>query len=258
VPDPPTAPDLAEGTAAWLAIGAVRLAGLCLLVALLALLRVRRPAAVVERGADRRRRGDVVAVLGRQRAEIDRLRREVEAARRAADELNSHVGDALRHVAVVRYDAFGDMGGRLSFSAALLDDAGDGVVFSTITGRSDSRTYAKGVKAATATSRSHPRSARPCRTRGAPARVRRTRVRAMPGVPPARYAFLGPEGTFAEAALRTVPAASSADLQPHPTVAAALEAVRCRRRRRPPSCRSRTRSRARCRRHWTTSRSASR
>ena len=48
----------------------------------------------------------------------------------------------------------------------------------------------------------------------------------MPGVPPARYAYLGPEGTFTEAALRTVPAAASADLEPQPTVAAALEAVR--------------------------------
>lgn len=48
----------------------------------------------------------------------------------------------------------------------------------------------------------------------------------MPGVPPARYAYLGPEGTFTEAALRTVPAASRADLQPQPTVVAALDAVR--------------------------------
>lgn len=48
----------------------------------------------------------------------------------------------------------------------------------------------------------------------------------MPGVPPARYAYLGPEGTFAEAALRTLPAATKADLQPHPSVALALDAVR--------------------------------
>ena len=48
----------------------------------------------------------------------------------------------------------------------------------------------------------------------------------MPGVPPARYAYLGPEGTFTEAALRTVPAASRADLQPEPSVTAALDAVR--------------------------------
>jgi hypothetical protein len=50
---------------------------------------------------------------------------------------------ALRHVGVVRYDAFGDMGGRLSFSAALFDDEGNGLVISSINGRSETRTYAK-------------------------------------------------------------------------------------------------------------------
>ena len=54
---------------------------------------------------------------------------------------------ALRHLAVVRYDAFGDMGGHLSWSLALLDDSGDGVVLTSIHGRSDSRTYAKSIAA---------------------------------------------------------------------------------------------------------------
>lgn len=48
----------------------------------------------------------------------------------------------------------------------------------------------------------------------------------MPGVPPARYAYLGPEGTFAEAALRTLPAAARGELSPQPSVSAALDAVR--------------------------------
>ncbi|MEP7089665.1 MAG: prephenate dehydratase [Nocardioidaceae bacterium] len=48
----------------------------------------------------------------------------------------------------------------------------------------------------------------------------------MPGVPPARYAYLGPEGTFTEQALRTLPAAAKADLQPCATVTLALDAVR--------------------------------
>jgi hypothetical protein len=39
------------------------------------------------------------------------------------------------------------MGGRMSFSAALLDDAGDGLVLTSINGRSETRTYAKGVRA---------------------------------------------------------------------------------------------------------------
>ena len=48
----------------------------------------------------------------------------------------------------------------------------------------------------------------------------------MPGIPPTRFAYLGPEGTFAEAALRTIPAASRGTLLPQPSVHAAIEAVR--------------------------------
>lgn len=49
----------------------------------------------------------------------------------------------------------------------------------------------------------------------------------MPGVPPARYAYLGPQGTFTEEALLRVPAASAgADLEPCTSVPAALDAVR--------------------------------
>jgi hypothetical protein len=68
------------------------------------------------------------------------LRREVAA-------LRAEAGHGLKHVAVVRYDAFGDMGGHLSWSVALLDDRGDGVVLSSIHGRSEARTYAKGIAA---------------------------------------------------------------------------------------------------------------
>ena len=48
----------------------------------------------------------------------------------------------------------------------------------------------------------------------------------MPGVPPARYAYLGPAGTFTEQALRALPAAVSAAGVPYAGVPAALEAVR--------------------------------
>jgi hypothetical protein len=54
---------------------------------------------------------------------------------------------ALRNVALVRYDAFGEMSGRMSFSLALLDDKGDGVTISAIAGRSDTSVYAKGITA---------------------------------------------------------------------------------------------------------------
>ena len=48
----------------------------------------------------------------------------------------------------------------------------------------------------------------------------------MPGLPPSRYAYLGPEGTFCEAALRTLPAADKAEHLPCVSVADALDAVR--------------------------------
>jgi hypothetical protein len=70
--------------------------------------------------------------------------------------LNQVVATSLRHLAVVRYDAFGDMGGHLSWSMALLDDLGDGVVLTSIHGRSESRTYAKNVSAWTASQQLSP------------------------------------------------------------------------------------------------------
>jgi hypothetical protein len=75
----------------------------------------------------------------------DALPEDVHGLRQEVAALRAETGDALRHLAVVRYDAFGDMGGHLSWSLALLDDAGDGVVLTSIHGRSDARTYAKSV-----------------------------------------------------------------------------------------------------------------
>lgn len=48
----------------------------------------------------------------------------------------------------------------------------------------------------------------------------------MPGVPPTRFTYLGPEGTFSEQALRRVPAAERAELRPARSVPDALDAVR--------------------------------
>ncbi|HUN37754.1 MAG TPA: DUF4446 family protein [Trebonia sp.] len=54
---------------------------------------------------------------------------------------------ALRDVAVIRYDALQEMSGQLSFSLALLNSSGDGIVLSSINGRAETRTYAKIVMA---------------------------------------------------------------------------------------------------------------
>lgn len=96
----------------------------------------------------------VVALLAVRRSSgprralgVDALPEDVHGLRQEVAALRAEAGDALRHLAVVRYDAFGDMGGHLSWSLALADDGGDGVVLTSIHGRSDARTYAKTLRA---------------------------------------------------------------------------------------------------------------
>jgi uncharacterized protein YlxW (UPF0749 family) len=88
-----------------------------------------------------------VELLSRHEETIARLKAAVRQLageqRRQAEALMSSV----QRVGLVRYDAFEDMGGHLSFSAALLDAEGDGIVITSINGRQDTRCYAKPVEA---------------------------------------------------------------------------------------------------------------
>jgi hypothetical protein len=116
------------------------------LVAQMRLRRLRRSYSVLQSGDGE---SSFVEAAARTSGEVDGLRRDVAVLSAGMDDVRADLADAIRHVAVVRYDAFGDMGGRLSFSAALLDDSGDGLVLSSIAGRTETRTYAKGVKRGT-------------------------------------------------------------------------------------------------------------
>jgi hypothetical protein len=90
-------------------------------------------------------RDDVLIALQRHIDEVTALRRDVGDTRRYTDELRRLIGMSISRVATVRYDAFDDMGGRMSFSSALLDEHGNGVVVTAINGRTETRTYAKPV-----------------------------------------------------------------------------------------------------------------
>lgn len=88
---------------------------------------------------------DVAEVMAGQVEALGVERGRIGALEESVAVLRGGVEQSLQHIAVVRYDAFGDMGGRMSFSAAIVDDRGDGMVFSSIHARSESRTYAKGI-----------------------------------------------------------------------------------------------------------------
>ncbi|MBT2207194.1 MULTISPECIES: DUF4446 family protein [Actinomadura] len=68
------------------------------------------------------------------------LRRQLQVADGSVDER------AMRDLAIVHYDALKEMSGHRSFSLALLNAVGDGVVLSSINGRTETRTYAKVVQ----------------------------------------------------------------------------------------------------------------
>jgi Protein of unknown function (DUF4446) len=118
-----------------------------LLLAVLALglrlARIRRTYAQVLDGVPH---GDLLAAVSRQIQSVRDLQRTTELIGRETAQLRQRVSSAVRTVGFARYDAFPDVGGQLSFSTALLDEAGDGVVLTTINGRTNSRSYAKAVK----------------------------------------------------------------------------------------------------------------
>ncbi|MFF1819130.1 DUF4446 family protein [Kribbella sp. NPDC051587] len=76
---------------------------------------------------------------GTVKSELRRLGKDIEVTR-------AEVRETLQHLAMVRYDAFGDTGGKLSWSLALLDDNGHGVILTSINSRADARTYAKEIR----------------------------------------------------------------------------------------------------------------
>ena len=90
-------------------------------------------------------RESFVDVVARTIDEFHSLRDEVGDLDLSLAQTRRELSQALRHVSVVRYDAFGDLGGRFSFSAAMLDDSGDGLVLTSIHGRTETRTYLKGL-----------------------------------------------------------------------------------------------------------------
>lgn len=136
----------APDTAAAVALAAAAVAAVAIAAATSAVVRlghIRRAYAAVAGVTDAQ---DVLTELARRADDVSALQRQVGQLERQLRTARTDLSDAVRHVAVVRYDAFADLGGRMSFSAALLDDAGDGLVLTSINGRSESRAYAKGVK----------------------------------------------------------------------------------------------------------------
>jgi hypothetical protein len=77
---------------------------------------------------------------------VEQANRRMELLEQAVGVLQAQIPSCLQRTGMVRYDAFESVGGEQSFSVALLDGKGDGVVLSGVHSRNDVRIYAKQIQ----------------------------------------------------------------------------------------------------------------
>jgi Protein of unknown function (DUF4446) len=128
----------------YLALGACLALGVGVAVLAARLRAARRTYATLLAGGDGGE--DLLAAVARQIQATDRLRGKLNLVGRETAQLRRRVSSLIGTVGLTRYDAFPDAGGHLSYSAAFLDEAGDGLVLTAINGRADTRSYAKPVR----------------------------------------------------------------------------------------------------------------
>jgi hypothetical protein len=86
-------------------------------------------------------------LVTRQGERLETTRAQVERLNKAVTRLDLSVLKSLQCVGLVRFNPFEDTGGDQSFALALLDKQGNGVVISSLHGRTATRFYAKAIKA---------------------------------------------------------------------------------------------------------------
>lgn len=77
---------------------------------------------------------------------VDRTTCRMDALEQSVGVLQAQLPSCLQRVNLVRYDAFDDVGGEQSFSLALVDAQGDGVVITSVYSRLDVRVYCKAIR----------------------------------------------------------------------------------------------------------------
>jgi hypothetical protein len=143
--------DSLNSTVGIVALAAALVAVIAVIVAAVALVRLRRLRAdqlrVLGEASDR----DVVRHAADVERRVDGLQAGIDSLSRALferlSEAEKRLDGSVSKTAVVRYDAFNETSGHQSSSVAMLDDRGDGVIFSAILQREQARVYVKPVEA---------------------------------------------------------------------------------------------------------------
>lgn len=89
--------------------------------------------------------GNLEHVLVNVQQEINRQAEDIRLAEERIQEIENQLPKMVQHVNLIRFKGFEDVGGDLSFSAAILNGEGDGMVITALHARDDTRIYAKKV-----------------------------------------------------------------------------------------------------------------
>jgi hypothetical protein len=89
--------------------------------------------------------GNVPAMLAEYLSVVRKVANRTDEMEGQVDYLIQNLPYLVRHVGLVRFSPFHDTGGDQSFSMAILDGRGDGIVVSALHSRQESKLYAKPV-----------------------------------------------------------------------------------------------------------------
>ncbi|MEG0798337.1 MAG: DUF4446 family protein [Acidaminococcaceae bacterium] len=89
---------------------------------------------------------DIGSLLTETLAELKVAQAKIKQLEEHDAKLAKQLQGCVQKLNVVRYNAFDEMGGEMSYSVAFLDGENNGVVLSSIYGREDNRSYGKPIK----------------------------------------------------------------------------------------------------------------
>ena len=90
--------------------------------------------------------GNLEQIMSMHVGRINQHERQIGELNHGLDALDRTLQTAIQRVGLVRFNPFDDVGGDQSFAIALLDQRGNGVVFSSLHHRSETRVYAKPIE----------------------------------------------------------------------------------------------------------------
>lgn len=85
------------------------------------------------------------AVIDKHLSEIDGLLSDTKTNAAGIEKLNNQIRYTFQKIGLVKYDAFDEMGGKLSFTLALLNEREDGFVINAVHSREGCYTYIKDI-----------------------------------------------------------------------------------------------------------------